>query len=299
MDEKVQATLDKIIKLAQQNHEFDTELRKRLRMTSSAISVHVSSTSIKDDVTAIREALEIRANKSISYDFIKEQRLRDQLIIDNLRMENAALNLQDNENERFYSFCVNAFYQIENIVNYYFYCRYPKINDLLTCIENATENEAEKHRFHRNGKEKTVGDIAISDKLNAICNILFPKDKVKITYSQLKQVRNEGAHRCMVIMKDKDENSSLYRFFKYNSFNTIRIKLIKLVYGIKDALTAKIEETEVIATITSLLPSACFIRFNGTNIQLPNRFFNVVQGLRNGDSITIILRNDNIVKVTK
>lgn len=119
MDEKLKSTIDKIVQLSKQNPEFDAELRKRLEITSSA-NVVSSQMSIRDDVHAIRETLEIRANNSISYDFILakgNQRLRDQLLIDNLRMENAALNLKEKELERFYSFCANAFYQIENVVN--------------------------------------------------------------------------------------------------------------------------------------------------------------------------------------
>ena len=93
-------------------------MRKLFGKTDSASDVNMSS-NISADITAIRSALEIRANSSITYSFVKNQRLRDQLIIDNLRMENAALNLQDPEADRFYVFCVNAFYQVENIVNYF------------------------------------------------------------------------------------------------------------------------------------------------------------------------------------
>ncbi len=99
MDEKLKSTIDKIVQLSKQNPEFDAELRKRLDITSSA-NIVSSQLPICDDVHAIREALEIRANNSISYDFILakgNQRLRDQLLIDNLRMENAALNLKEKE----------------------------------------------------------------------------------------------------------------------------------------------------------------------------------------------------------
>lgn len=236
MDEKTKLTIDKIVQLSQQNLEFGTELRKRLGIISSANVVY-SQKPICDDVHAIREALEIRANNSISYDFILEkgnQRLRDQLIVDNLRMENAAMNLTEKEQERFYSFCANAFYQIENVVNFYFYIKLPNIEDLLTFIESATKNDG-KYAFKRNVKKvyKSVGDIEITHKLNAICNTLFPNDKIKITYSQLRQVRNEGAHRCMIIMEEHDESNALYKFFKKNTFNSIRIALIKLVNRIK------------------------------------------------------------------
>ena len=240
MDEKLKSTIDKIVQLSKQNPEFAAELRKRLNMTSSA-NVVSSQMSICDDVHAIREALEIRANNSISYDFILakgNQRLRDQLLIDNLRMENAAFNLKEKEQERFYSFCANAFYQIENAVNFYFYVMFPDIDNLLSFIENATNIDG-KYSFKRNtNKEyKSVSDIEITHKLNAICNTLFPDDKnIKATYSQLRQVRNEGAHRCMVIMEEHDESNALYRFFKYNTFNSIRIVLIKLIGTIKQEI---------------------------------------------------------------
>ena len=236
MDEKLKSTIDKIVRLSKQNPEFDVELRKRLDMTSA--NVVSSQMSICNDVHAIREALEIRANNSISYDFILakgNQRLRDQLLIDNLRMENAALDLKEKENERFYSFCANAFYQIENVVNFYFYVRFPDIDNLLRFIETVTKIEG-KYAFKRNANKeyKNVSDIEITHKLNAICNALFPDDKnIKVTYSQLRQVRNEGAHRCMVIVEEHDESNALYRFFKYNTFNSIRIVLIKLVSTIK------------------------------------------------------------------
>lgn len=43
MDEKLQITLDKIIRLSEQNPEFGTELRKKLGMTSSAKALLHSS----------------------------------------------------------------------------------------------------------------------------------------------------------------------------------------------------------------------------------------------------------------
>lgn len=115
---------------------------------------------------------------------------------------------------------------------------FPDIDNLLSFIENAT-NVDKEYSFKRNANKeyKNVSDIGIAYKLNAICNTLFPNDKnIKITYSQLRQVRNEGAHRCMLIVKEHDENNALYRFFKYNTFNSIRIVLIKLVGTIKQEI---------------------------------------------------------------
>ena len=301
MDEKLKSTIDKIVQLSKQNSEFDAELRKRLEITSSA-NVVSSRMSICDDVHAIRETLEIRANNSISYDFILakgNQRLRDQLLIDNLRMENAALNLKEKELERFYSFCANAFYQIENVVNFYFYVMFPDIDNLLSFIENATNVDG-KYSFKRNANKeyKSVSDIEITYKLNAICTTLFPDDKnIKITYSQLRQVRNEGAHRCMVIVEEHDESNALYRFFKYNTFNSIRIVLIKLVETIKQEIENVGKIIKKRGVIVNVLPSIAFIKVEGKSLQVSLQQLKNVCNKTANSQIEIIYKNSSIIDI--
>ena len=291
MDDTIKSILHKVIQLTRQNPEFNTELRKELEISPSAMSVPVLNDSITRDITSIREALEIRANVSISYGFVNEQRLRDQLIIDNLRMENAALKLKEPEAERFYTFCVNAFYQLENIVNYYFYVTFPNNDELLTIIEKYTEGD---FKFKRNGRETDVSDIPIAHKINALCNILFLGDKFRMTLGQLRQVRNEGEHRCMVIQQEKKDK--LYNFFKYNTFNSIRFYLIKVVNSIESNVGKPIVEnrTNVEAVISSLLPSACYVRFDDKTEELPEKFLPKVKGKQNGDKVILILVNGKI-----
>ena len=291
MDDTIKSILHKVIQLTRQNPEFNTELRKELEIAPSAMSVPVLNDSITRDITSIREALEIRANVSISYGFVKEQRVRDQLIIDNLRMENAALKLKEPEAERFYTFCVNAFYQLENIVNYYFHVTFPNNDELLTIIEKYTEGD---FKFKRNGRETDVSDIPIAHKINALCNILFLGDKFRMTLGQLRQVRNEGEHRCMVIQQEKKDK--LYNFFKYNTFNSIRFYLIKVVNSIESNVGKPIVEnrTNVEAVISSLLPSACYVRFDDKTEELPEKFLPKVKGKQNGDKVILILVNGKI-----
>lgn len=296
MDDNIKSVLHKVVQLTRQNSEFNTELRKALDIAPSATSVF--NNNVSKEITAIREALEIRANASVSYGFVKEQRLRDQLIIDNLRMENAALNLKGQENERFYSFCVNSFYQLENITNYYFHITFPKIEDLLTIIEQYTnEEKSDDYKFKRNGREKNVSDIHISHKINALCNILFPNDMIKLTLSQLRQVRNEGEHRCMIIQQEKNENNNLYKFFKYNTFNSVRIYLIKVVNAIKNNIGKPIVEnkTTIKAVISSKLPSACFVKINDKTETIPTCLLSKVKNKNIGDVVTLTIINNKIV----
>lgn len=298
MDEKLKSTLDKVIRLTQQNNEFGTELRKALQIKPSVHSVNIEA-NITDDVQAIREALEIRANKSIAYDFVRHQRLRDQLIIDNLRMENAALNLQQNEKERFYTFCVNAFYQVENIINYYFHETYPNITDLLTIIEHFTSTEVDKqgnsYQFKRNGKEQNVASIDIVNKSSALCNILFSGDRnYKLQLSNLRKVRNEGAHRCMVIQSEESGTSYLHKFFRNENFNTIRIALKKLCSTIKDNIGKPIKVEIISAIIVSKLPGACFVEFEGRRMKIPDGLLKIAKTYKEKDKIQLLLMDNEI-----
>lgn len=303
MEERLESVLKKIIKLCAQEPSFALELLKELNITPQP-TLDISYKRVSNDVTAIREALEIRANTSITYDFISDTRLRDQLIIDNLRMENAALNLVRTESERFYDFCVNAFYQIENVINYYFHKTYPQINDLTTVIQTFTANEKSEDgkrnfSFKSNGKEHNVSDIAIYHKINAFCNSLqlnIGDNYYKLRLSNLRKVRNEGEHRCTIIMKEKDEKNKLYNFFKCNSFNSVRRDLIKLVNAVKENIGKPIPlSISKQAIISSILPSACYVKYDGENHQLPFCLFSKVQGRNQGDSITIQVNNSGTI----
>ena len=300
MDDKLKTTIDKIVQLTKQNPEFDTLLRKRLDISSSVC--YSLSNNVPQNIAAIRSALEIRGAESINYDFVTKSRLKDQLIIDNLRMENAALNLTEKEESRFYVFCVNAFYQIENIINYYYFKTFSNnIEAILIEIESKTKEDKSSeadYSFHRNktNKEKTVADIPINYKLNAFCNTFFPGDKIKWTFSSLRKVRNESEHRCDAIFQGENEKEKLYQFYKNNNFDSIRNILARLVYEVKNQLTNNICQIEK-CEIKTMLPSACFISLKGKDIQLPHNLFKLIKEKKAGDSVTIWVCNGIITNV--
>ena len=60
MDEKIKATIEKIVQLSKQNEEFNMEMRKLFGKTVSASTVS-NSLDVSEDIAAIRAALEIRA----------------------------------------------------------------------------------------------------------------------------------------------------------------------------------------------------------------------------------------------
>lgn len=299
MDEKIKSTVYKIKLLAEQNPEFYQEMQKLFGKTASASDININS-NISSDITAIRSALEIRANASITYSFVKYQRLRDQLIIDNLRMENAALNLQDPEADRFYVFCVNAFYQVENILNYFYHTVFPEVEPLLKEIEDATQDEKNDFRFRRTGKEQNVGSIPVAHKLNAFFNSYLPEESsLKWSIGTLRQVRNEGEHRCDIIRQEKDENNNLYKFFKSKTFNYVRIDLIKFVNAIEYKLKNPDIEEKIESVIKSKLPSACYVLLREKSVLLPNKLYAKIKHLDNGAKIILTITGNKINDVNE
>lgn len=300
MDEKIKSTVHKIRLLAGQNSEFSHEMQKLFGKTASASDVYTSS-DIYSDITTIRSALEIRANASITYNFVKIQRLRDQLIIDNLRMENAALNLQIPEADRFYVFCINAFYQIENIINYFYHLTFPNVESLLKEIEDATQYENnDYYKFKRSGKEQNVESIPVVHKVNAFFNSNLPEEGfLKWSISTLRQVRNEGEHRCDIIRQEKDRNNNLHKFFKSKTFNYVRIDLIKFVNAIELNLKNIDKEEKLDSVIKSILPGACFVLFRENSVPLPDKLFAKVKHLKNGDKIILTVIGNKINDVSE
>ena len=293
MDEKIKSTIEKIKLLAQQNSEFAKEMQTIFGKSETSVDLPILS-SVSTDVTAIRSALEIRATESLKYSFVKVPRLRDQLIIDNLRMENAALNLQERESDRFYIFCVNAFYQLENIINYYYHVMFPNINSLLTEIERATSTDPEKYKFKRSGTEKNVADIAVYYKITSICNSLFPENiSLKSTLNNLRKIRNDGEHRCQVLMEKRDESNNLYQFLQSATFNSVRVDLIKVVSAIEDIMQERVVE----GVITTMLASSCFVSYDGKTEQLPPKLFSKVKHLKGEDKIAIVIQANKIIDI--
>ena len=306
MDEKTKLTVYKIKLLAEQNPEFYQEMQKLFGKTVSASDVNMNS-KISSDIEAIRSALEIRANPSITYSFVKDQRVRDQLIIDNLRMENAALCINDDNDlvpDRRYTFCVNAFYQIENILNYFYYTVFPEIDTLLKEIEYFTEDEGE-YRFKRNGKEEDVSNITVAHKINAFSNsyLYLPSERfLKWFMIALKNVRNESEHRSYSKKKKKDKQPHLSKFFERNTFNSVSINLISLVNAIEAKLKnpdKKEEKEESEIESKSTQEKKCEVLLRGEKVRLPDKLFAKIQHLDKGAKIILTVIGKKIIDVNE
>lgn len=198
---------------------------------------------IKSDTEAIRNHLEIRANVSIDYNFIKNDRVKKQLIKDNLKMENSRLDIQiNNDTERFYNFCVEAFYQIEELVNYYFITKHPSDTVAFLKTKNSQIN-IDEFDFLK---------IEISKKLYVFESLFYYGQvdangrtiRYESTINLIRDVRNEDSHRCNIIEQDNEQIVQKYieLLEKIKDFNDLNRNAIPRIYYPKSQKDKLIEK---------------------------------------------------------
>lgn len=185
------------------------------------------------DIQKIREILEIRADLSIDYSFVKDLAVRKQLQIDNLRMENVLLNLTLSEVERYENFCVAAFLQVENLLNYYYRVRHNNDMDkILADIEESTKDTKYPFKRMQNRVYKNVSEVDISKKISAFSYEFFAEGW---TLHKLRNIRNEVFHR-----NGGDSVSTGGEQKKYPTCCDFRAKLTAFVQKVKLLLSASI-----------------------------------------------------------
>lgn len=241
MDEK-NKNLQNLLKLVKELSSkddlewFKNDLKKHFNNQEKTISPN-NSEQILSNTEKIKQYLSLSPELSLDYSYIPHKLLKTRLNLDNLRMENVRINLAEkNELKRFYDYIIYAFFQVENLINYYYHVKYPEIDTLLNHFESI---ESEYFNFTRTGKEKSVNDITIYIKLS-VFNLGYFTDSdryVGLNLSNLRRVRNEGLHRCNIIMKKGvEENKALYQFLKHSTYNSILSNLEVLNNKIKELL---------------------------------------------------------------
>lgn len=169
----------------------------------------------------------IRLKTSIDYNFVENQKLQKELVFYNLMMEKAYSDRNEKEEfECFYNFCINAFSQIEHIINFYYYKNFSTIDVLLTHLERIPETT-----FKRSGKEKNVMDIPMGVKIFHFGRIYYKRennsDFTIANIQVLRDIKEKGFEKCIKLKSDPKEK--LHNFFKYQNFSTVRGTLKKIM----------------------------------------------------------------------
>lgn len=199
MDENLKSTIDKIVQLSKQNQEFDTELRKRLKITSSAKSVYdVERIANIEKYLGLDFSVDTKTS-NVDYSFIKLPDVKAQLISDNREMMRFRYGTRYHEID-FAEFCRFAHFQIEMLLNYYYDIAYKSD---LNSIKQDIKDYNPKAKNYENAK--SLGAISYLTKLYTFTNKLKAlKNGLWIDVNlckNLSTVRNELSHRSVTEVK--------------------------------------------------------------------------------------------------
>lgn len=144
----------------------------------------------------------------LDYDSIKHHQVKARLIKDNLKMEMILLDNIHAAEDKFISFCTSAFHQIENLLNYYYWKKFPVLDDFKKyMLDNNPAFLRRWKNIERLEKFKKIGDFDIN-----LLVYLFEKENYfdkKIYYNNeitfLREIRNDDSHRCSVYSFDKEK----------------------------------------------------------------------------------------------
>lgn len=222
------AFIDRLIKQPG-NDEFVAGLRAL---------VNDGNVNIEADIKEIRKVLGIQGKQSIDYSFVTDELTRNQLVIDNLRMEDVLLDTTVSEEHKWYLYCTYAHYQVENLMNYFYFTAFQPFDAALWYIEQNTL-QMKKAPFKRSVIHKSVETITSYYKTSAFANEFFPYVPGLYDYTGkilwcIRDVRNEYAHRSGITVKDSFKSLNEIRSIPNISFASIRSTIEKLASKVKE-----------------------------------------------------------------
>lgn len=138
------------------------------------------------------------------YERIEDNRVRRHLIADNMRMEGALRKVEFlpdfHEEQAFRRFCTFAAFQVEEMLNYFYFNRYG--NDMETLTKEFRQLRVEVKGFGDNKNIKSIDKILLFVKIKAY-NQEFYRNDYSI-YNTLANIRNIEEHRCSVLLKSTE-----------------------------------------------------------------------------------------------
>lgn len=211
MDENLKSTIDKIVQLSKQNQEFDTELRKRLKITSSAKSIYdVERIANIEKYLGLDFYVDTKTS-NVDYSFIKLPDVKAQLISDNREMMRFRYGTRYHK-INFAEFCRYAHFQIEMLLNYYYnIANKSDLNSIKEQIKKYNQKKADDVE-----KANSLESISYSIKLWAFLTEFFNNTNDYYIYNYLRNVRNELSHRS--VTEDKISINSYQQSLKDQGF---------------------------------------------------------------------------------
>lgn len=283
--EELNRLLDFIGTLTKQpgNEEFIAGLRALVCVTDHP--------DLKEELEDIRRILNIRGKQSIDYSFVDDDITRQQLIMDNLRMENAYLDNGLSIEDRWNEYCSYIHFQVENVLNYYYDNAFPDFDTAQRYIEKLTKGIQKP--FKRDVTLSNSSQITTYVKTAAFCNDFFPYNTLKPDYTsknlnQIRTVRNEYIHRSTAnTVRDLQKNTTL---------GALKTPLVNLVNCVRSLFISKSFIEIVPAVVEKKLAGCATIKFNGKIEMLDSdTFAKYSKDLFEGKQLKAIVRNNVLI----
>lgn len=191
MDDKLEDVLKKVIRLANENAEFDLRLRKALDLQLSVSSFSLEKKRIEHIEKYLGLDYFVDSKTSIiDYSFIKIQEVRNLLISDNREMFRYRYGTRYHSIS-FAEFCKYAQLQLEMLLNYY----YDQKNNGV--LEDIIEHIKFYYPNAKIETAKSLIAISYSAKLYAFVNEFKIDWKQKHILEYIRNVRNGLSHRSV------------------------------------------------------------------------------------------------------
>jgi hypothetical protein len=199
------------------------QIKEYLEAFSEQLSRHPAHLTAPDDHHA-----------SLLYERIEDDRVRRHLIADNMRMERSLRILEFlpdfHEEQAFRRFCTFAAFQVEEMLNYFYFKRYG--DDMRQLTSDFRQLRVEVKSFgDNNAVVKSIDKILTFVKIKAYNQEFYGKDFS--IYNTLANIRNMEEHRCSVLLKNSSELLSHENFalqmIRERNHNTVR-DYLRLMY---------------------------------------------------------------------
>jgi hypothetical protein len=220
-----------VLQLCEREKSFEKKLREAFELNKSTFK---HSSNEESDLSFIRSVLELRGKPSIDYDFIDHEYTKQQLKIDNVRMENVRFDSRESNHQvQFYKFCTYAVFQIENLLNYFCHVNFRDVKDVVSFIATNYQ-KSEKFIFDGSKSYRSVSEIALAFKSNAFCQkYTNPISYLNYFIGSINKVRNENLHRCSIAYSDDSALPNFYQAYRQYSLELITTNLNELAYAVK------------------------------------------------------------------
>lgn len=153
----------------------------------------------------------------IDYDLIDHDNVRERLVRDNRKMELIVLDKVHSSEDEFIAFCTSAFHQVENLINFFYWKRFPDINDFKDYMwENNLAFQKRYKSLRKFNREERLKKLNNFKRIRDFdINLLIYLYEKEFYYDHhiycsnelrlLREIRNDESHRCSVYSLDRSE----------------------------------------------------------------------------------------------